>query len=88
MREISNKTNKPIRVPLPGGKTLFLGPGKDAQISDQAAETAAILRLVEEGSIDLMGEGERADGNTGIASTAETTQGRAKSPFRRRTGDR
>jgi hypothetical protein len=88
MREIRNKTNRPIRIPLPGGKTLFLGPGKDAQISDKAALNKSLLSLAEEGSIEIMGEGERADGNTGAASTAEQAQGRAKSPFRRRTGDR
>ncbi len=88
MREISNKTNRPLNIPLPGGKKLFLGPGKDAQISDAAARSKALLALVEEGSVEMMGEGERADGNTGAASTAEKAQGRAKSPFRRRTGDR
>jgi hypothetical protein len=88
MREIINKTKRPIRIPLPGGKKLFLGPGKEAQISDKAAGTPAVLRLVEEGSIEIMSEGDRADGNTGVASTAEVSQGRAKSPFRRRSGER
>ncbi len=88
MREISNKTTRPINIPLPGGKKLFLGPGKDAQISDAAARSKVLLELVKAGSIEIMGDGERADGNTGAASTAEKAQGRARSPFRRRTGDR
>ena len=88
MREITNKTTRPISIPLPGGKKLVLGPGKDAQISDAAASSKALLELVEAGSIEIMGEGERADGNAGAPSTAEKAQGRARSPFRRRTGDR
>ena len=28
MKTITNKTHRPLSVPLPRGKTLFLGPGK------------------------------------------------------------
>ena len=47
MRTVRNTTQLPVRVPLPGGKTLHLGPAKTGQISDQAAEgpLAAVRRF-------------------------------------------
>ncbi len=88
MKEIRNKTSRPIRIPLPGGKVLHLGPGKVAQIADKATQHAGVQRLVEEGSVEILGEGERTEGITGSGSTQAQTQGRAKSPFRRRQGER
>ena len=88
MKEIRNKTSGPIRIQLPGGKVLHLGPGKVAQIADKATQHAGLQRLVEEGSIEILGEGERIEGITGSATTPEQTQGNAKSPFRRRQGER
>ena len=38
MRTIVNKTTRPLRVPLPGGKVLHLGPKKSGQIADPAAD--------------------------------------------------
>ena len=88
MKEIRNKTSRPIRIPLPGGKLLHLGPGKVAQISDKTTQHAGVQRLVEDGSIEILGESERTEGITGSAANAEQTHGRAKSPFRRRQGER
>ncbi len=31
--DITNNTNKPLSIPLPGGKKLFLGPRKTGQIT-------------------------------------------------------
>jgi hypothetical protein len=55
-------TQLPVRVPLPGGKTLHLGPAKTGQISDQAAEGRAVSRLIEQGTIELLGGEDRAGG--------------------------
>ena len=54
MKTIRNKTPKPLRVPLPGGKTLFLGPGKDGQISTKAVEHGPLKKLVEAGDIEIL----------------------------------
>lgn len=56
MRSVHNNTRLPIRIPLPGNKTLHLGPGKTGQISDQAVETNAVQKLVREGAIRIDGE--------------------------------
>ncbi len=50
---ITNKTKLPIRVPLPGGKKLFLGPGKTGQITLKSAEHQPLLDLVETGDLDI-----------------------------------
>jgi hypothetical protein len=55
--EILNKTKRPLRVPLPGGKQLHLGPGKTGQISPKAADHPALKKLVDQGEIELLGGG-------------------------------
>lgn len=87
MKEIRNKTKRPIKVPLPGGKTLFLGPANVAQIADRALEHERVKELVADGSIEVVGEGERhLDGSQGGAGR-EHTHGNTKT-VRRSRGDR
>jgi hypothetical protein len=62
VKTIVNKTRKPLRIQLHGGKTLHLGPGKTGQISDDAAEEPTIRRLVKAKEIELQGEGPSASG--------------------------
>jgi hypothetical protein len=88
MQAIRNTTNAPLRISLPGGKVLHLGPGKSAQIDDKATEHPSVKRLVEAGSIEVLGEGARVQGVAGSGTAAEQTYGRAKSSFRRRQGER
>jgi hypothetical protein len=59
MKIVRNKTGRPLRVPLPGRKTLHLGPAQTAEVSDRALEHARLQKLVEDGSIEIVGEGER-----------------------------
>ena len=87
MRDVRNKTMKPIRIPLPGGKVLHLGPAKVAQIADNAAEHPGVQRLVEEGSIEILGEGHRAEGASG-SGTGPQQAPAAKQAFRRGHGER
>lgn len=87
MKEIRNKTAKPLRIPLPRGKTLHLGPAQVAQIADKATELAGIQKLIEEGQIEVIGEGERVTTNKGPGTAKSNTQGGGKA-FRRVTGDR
>ena len=44
---IKNTTKKPLNIPLPGGKRLFLGPGKEGKIRARAAEHPPVAALVE-----------------------------------------
>ena len=61
MKRIRNKTVRPIRIPLGGGKVLHLNPAKEAQIADSAVEREALQRLVKQGSVEIIGEGERPE---------------------------
>ena len=87
--EILNKTKHPLRIPLPGGKQLHLGPGKTGQISPKSAEHPALQKLVEQGEIELLGGG-RSQGKT--ASGDRTPKGSSPSDVTRRgirySGDR
>lgn len=50
--DVTNKTQKPLSLPLPGGKRLFLGPGKTGQVSPKALEHPLLVRLLETGDIE------------------------------------
>ena len=87
MKEIRNKTTKPVRVPLPRGKTLHLGPSQVAQVADRATDMKAIQKLIADGQIEIVGDGERVSTKESSGSLRSRTQGGAKS-FRRVQGDR
>ena len=53
MNTIKNKTRKPLSVPLPQGKRLFLGPGKSGQVSPKALEHPPLKALLESGELEL-----------------------------------
>lgn len=88
MKEIRNKTGRPIRVPLPLGKTLHLGPAQTAQLADNAVEHPGIKKLLADGAIEILGEGEKSIGGRSSASARERTHGAAKSIRRGGAGDR
>ena len=62
--DIVNKTQKPLAVPLPGGKKLRLGPGKTGQITPKAAEHPPLKKLVEEGVVEIAGVGKQSHGGS------------------------
>lgn len=72
--DITNKTRKPLSLPLPGGKKLFLGPGKTGQVSPKALEFAPLAKLLEAGEIAVSG------GGTPGAKTKEAAPGRSATP--------
>lgn len=53
--DIRNKTAKPIRLPLAGGKRCFLTPGGKGQISPKQADEPAVKALLDDGSIEIEG---------------------------------
>jgi hypothetical protein len=65
MKTIVNKTAMPLRVPLPGGKVLHLGPTKSGQVADTAVEHPALRKLIEAGKIQVQGEGSDGAGGDG-----------------------
>lgn len=88
MTTISNKTQRPLSVPLPRGKTLHLGPGKSGEIAATASEHPQLKKLVEAGEIEIVAESPRAtDGNRG-GKKAWTSMGHGSGTGSRRSGDR
>jgi len=89
MKTVKNNTRTPVKVPLPRGKSLHLGPGKSGQIRDEAAEHPALKKLVEAGDIEIVGAGQHQDAHGSDASPLhQQTQGQARSSVRQRKGDR
>ncbi len=76
MKTVVNKTTKPLKVPLPRGKVLRLGPLKEGQISVHAVDHAPLAKLVEAGEIEIRDDGAsaaQAGGDT--AAPHEATHG-------------
>lgn len=85
---ISNTTTKPLNVPLPGGKRLFLGPGKTGQVIAAAVEFAPLKLLIDAGTVAVVRENVKGSHPTindklGHASVAHGAGGGT-----RRSGDR
>ena len=59
MKDIRNTTTKPLRVPLPKGSILHLGPKADGQVGENALDHPPFKKLVEAGDVEVLGEGER-----------------------------
>jgi len=87
MKTVINKTRAPLKVPLPRGKSLHMGPGKSGQIRDEDADHAGLKKLVEAGKLELV-EGGHHDAGVAGGTTAPhaATQGLGKANFRQRKG--
>ncbi len=89
MPTISNKTNRPLSVPLPGGKTLHLSPGKTGQVAANAVDDARLKKLVEAGEIEFVGDDSRPSGGSAGGKRGKAgTFGHASGGGIRRSGDR
>lgn len=89
MPAVSNKTRKPLSVPLPGGKTLHLGPGKTGQISAKAAADARLKQRVDAGEIEIVDDERRPGAGTGGDRRGRTSFfGHSSAGGIRRSGDR
>ncbi len=62
---IKNTTKKSLNVPLPGGKRLFLGPGKEGEIRARAAEHPPVAALVEAGELEIVPDAGKSGGTGG-----------------------
>ena len=69
--DIINKTQKPLSLPLPGGKKLFLGPGKTGQVAPKALEHPPLAKLLEAGDIEKSEEAtKRKEASSGKVGTS------------------
>jgi len=75
MKTIRNKTTRPLRVPLPRGHVLHLQPRKEGEIADGAEEHPPLVKLVEAGEIEILGEGEHEQKRPGDEAGPVSTQG-------------
>ena len=53
MPSVTNKTKRPLIIPLPRGKKLHLGPGKSGEIAANAVDHASLKKLVEAGDLEI-----------------------------------
>ncbi len=89
MKTVSNKTQKPVSVPLPRGKILHLGPGRTGQIASNACEHPPLKKLVDAGQIEILDEHpESAEGARGGKTGRTWILGHGSGTASRRSGDR
>ncbi|MCP3959065.1 MAG: hypothetical protein GY719_14540 [bacterium] len=89
MHSILNKTHIPLKVPLPRGKVLHLGPDKTGQLHDHAVDHPPIKKLVEAGKIEIIDEGAHGAGAQGDTSSVHaSTHGKGPNTTMQKTGDR
>lgn len=87
--EIRNTTKRPIKVPLPGGKRLFLGLGGTGQIAPKAAEHPPVKALIDKGDLEVLDGGRSKGGGSGGSGGISSSQGDGSGSGNiRRTGDR
>ena len=55
--DIRNKTPRPLKISLPGGGVLRLGPKMVGQITAKAADFEPVRKLIDEGIIEIVGDG-------------------------------
>ncbi len=71
MKTVTNKTRKPLKIRLPGGKTLFLGATRRAQLRDDALEHPPVKKLLEAGSIEVTDGSGAKHGSKGSAGPSQ-----------------
>jgi len=88
MKTIRNCTSQPLKIALPRGKVLHLGPKNSGTVHPEALERPATKRLLESGDLEIVDDSttRRDGGQTQIDSV--TTHGRGRDSSFRRKGDR
>ncbi len=87
--EIKNTTKRPMKVPLPGSKRLFLSPNGVGQIAPKDSEHPPIKKLIEAGDIEIIGGGRtKGSGELGGSGGVGPSQTGGGSSGVRHTGDR
>jgi hypothetical protein len=88
MKTVRNCTVRPLKVPLPRGKFLHLGPKSTGSVHPDALERPAVKRLLEAGELEIIDDSvTRHEGNQAKVGSA-ATHGHGPSGTFRRKGDR
>jgi hypothetical protein len=89
MTTIRNTSRRPLSVPLPGGRKLYLGPNQTGEIAERAAEHPPLAALLSAGALELVGGGHRATGAApGSQRPGVPTSGHHRVSKAGRRGDR
>ncbi len=56
MKTIVNKTTDPLRVPLPHGKVLHLGPRQSGHVAVHDADHPPLKKMIEDGKLEIFDE--------------------------------
>ena len=89
MKIVRNLTTRPLRVRLPRGKTLHLGPRQEGEISVHAADFGAVVELVEAGMLEIVGDrAGRGAAGAEVGRTAAETHGHHPETRYTERGDR
>ena len=89
--DVTNKSKKPLIVPLPGGKRLFLSPGKTGQVSPKALDHPPVAKLLESGDLESAegSHGPRSRGGGKVSgSSGGSSAPKGGSGAARQSGDR
>jgi hypothetical protein len=89
MRIIRNKTQRPLKISLDGGRFLHLGPGQTGQVANPAAERPSLRKLVDAGEVEFVDEPSGGEGRSAPSSTVrESTQGHRQGKALKPKGNR
>jgi len=87
--EIKNTTKRPLKIGLPEGKKLFLGPGAKGNVSNKALEHPPLMKLIECGDVEVLGKESGNTSGSGQNNGVTPSQGGlGGGSAMRRSGDR
>ncbi len=86
--EIKNTSKRPLKVPLPAGKRLFLKPGEKGQILPKAADHPPVKKLIDEGELEILDVGKSKNKGAKGSGSISSSQDGSGSGGMRHTGDR
>jgi hypothetical protein len=85
--KILNKTARPLKVPLPGGKFLRLAPRRSGEVNSKALQHPPLQAMVEDDSIEVIEEGRTSGGYGGHTRGISDATGHDPDRTIRKTGD-
>jgi hypothetical protein len=84
VKTVVNKTRSPLKIELPRGKSLRLGPDGSGRIRDEDAEHEPVKKLLAAGDIEIVAAGT----HTGTAGPGSTGRSQGRPNVRQRESAR
>lgn len=87
MKTVRNKTNRPLRVPLPRGRVLHLGPNQTGQVAD--LDHPPLQKMIDAKELEVVETDARSGAPGGPAEAGhESTHGHLPNKVVHKSGDR